>query len=109
MSSVAYGSSRNALATNPLRAEMNRIINLNTQLELRVNALERELQNLSKKVVAPSAAAAAGVPGPAGPPGPAGVPGRDGRDGTSGPQGPPGPQGVPGPAGPTGPVASTSS
>ena len=106
MSSVAYGSSRNALSTNPLRVEMNRIINLNTQLELRVNALEREIQNLSKKVVAPapaSASASAGIPGPAGP---AGIPGRDGRDGNSGPQGPPGPQGIPGPAGS---AASTSS
>jgi hypothetical protein len=112
MSSVI--NTRGGMNQNPVRAEFNRVYQKNSELELRVNALEREIANLLKKVGAGSAPAGApvvGPPGPAGPQGSAGPPGRDGRDGM---QGPPGPAGIPGqpgavgPQGPEGPVAPSS-
>ena len=95
MSSVI--NSRGGMNQNPVRAEFNRVYAKNSELELKVNALERELANLIKKIgsggISSSATPVAGPPGPAGPAGPAGPPGRDGRDGQ---QGPPGPAGIPG-------------
>ena len=100
---------------NPVRAEFNRVYQKNSELELRVNAMEREIANLLKKIGAgvPSSSAAplVGPPGPAGPQGPAGPPGRDGRDGMQGAPGPagiPGQPGAEGPQGPVGPAAASS-
>ena len=78
MSSVLYSRGVNSQNNNPLKAEINRVIALNSVLEKRVSMLERELVNLSTK---------GGAVGPAGP---------------AGPTGPAGPAGVPGPVGPAG-------
>jgi hypothetical protein len=92
MSSV--GGSRGGYNQNPLRAEFNRVYRQNADLELRLNSLERELVNLTKKL------ASQPVPtGVTGPPGPQGV---------AGPAGPVGPQGVAGIPGPTGPAPVSS-
>lgn len=100
MSSVI--NTRGGMNQNPVRAEFNRVYAKNSELELRLNGLEREVANLTKKLAAASlapVAAATPVQGPPGPAGPAGPPGRDGRDGL---QGPPGPAGIPGQQGPAG-------
>jgi len=107
MSSVI--NTRGGMNQNPVRAEFNRVYAKNSELELRVNALERDIANLVKKLG--SGSGSSGVAGPAGPAGPQGLPGRDGRDGSQGAvgaQGVPGPQGIPGPVGPMGPPAASS-
>jgi hypothetical protein len=111
MSSVI--NTRGGMNQNPVRAEFNRVYQKNSELELRVNSLEREIANLLKKVGAGVSAATpvVGPPGPAGPQGPAGPPGRDGRDGMQGAPGPagiPGQPGAEGPQGPAGPPAASS-
>ena len=111
MSSVI--NTRGGMNQNPVRAEFNRVYQKNSELELRVNSLEREIANLLKKVGAGASAATpvVGPPGPAGPQGPAGPPGRDGRDGMQGAPGPagiPGQPGAEGPQGPAGPAAASS-
>lgn len=113
MSSVI--NTRGGMNQNPVRAEFNRVYQKNSELELRVNAMEREIANLLKKIGSgvSSAAPVVGPPGPAGPQGPAGPPGRDGRDGMQGAPGPagipgqPGAEGPQGPAGPSGVAASS--
>jgi hypothetical protein len=77
MSSVLYSRGVNSQNNNPLRNEINRVIALNSALERRVMALEREVVNLSMKQVA-------GPPGPAGPTGPAGPAGPRGEKGDKG-------------------------
>jgi len=95
MSSV--GGSRGGYNQNPLRAEFNRVYKMNTDLELRLNSLEREVDNLIKKLASQPATSVAGPPGP---PGVAGPPGPPGVTGPPGVAGPPGPAGIPGPTGP---------
>ena len=77
MSSVLYSRGVNSQNNNPLRNEINRVIALNTALERRIMALEREVANLSTKQIA-------------GPPGPQGPRGEKGEKGDKGDKGDPG-------------------
>lgn len=74
MSSVLYSRGVNSQNNNPLRNEINRVIGLNSTLERRVMALEREIVNLATKQVA----------GPTGPAGPRGEKGEKGDKGDKG-------------------------
>ncbi len=78
MSSVLFNRGVNSQANNPLRAEINRVISLNSALERRVNFLERELENMRR---------VGGTPGPKGDKGDRGDRGEKGEKGDKGDRG----------------------